>query len=132
MRFIRHSKIGLTIIIIGFCNLKIIAQNQNVEVIQNPKFEQLLNEKRKLNTSIIINDYYKIQIFSGDSDSAKNNLNAFKQEFKTIDATIVFYTPNYKVWVGNFKSRIEAERNLIKIKKKFTNVLLIRPNRNNL
>lgn len=132
MRFIRHSKIGLTIIIIGFCNLKIIAQNQNAEVIQNPKFEQLLNEKRKLNTSIIINDYYKIQIFSGDSESAKNNLNAFKQEFKTIDATIVFYTPNYKVWVGNFKSRIEAERNLIKIKKKFTNVLLIRPNRNNL
>ncbi|MFM9824728.1 SPOR domain-containing protein [Flavobacterium sp.] len=130
MRFIRLSKIKLTIIFIVFCNLKIIAQNQNAEITQNPKFEQLLNEKRKLNPSIIINDYYKIQIFSGDSESAKNNLNEFKQEFKTIDATIVFYTPNYKVWVGNFKTRIEAEKNLIKIKNKFTNVLLIRPNRN--
>jgi hypothetical protein len=28
-----------------------------------------------------------------------------------------FSTPNYKVWVGNYKSRIEAERNLIDIKK---------------
>lgn len=130
MRFIRHSKIGLTIMIIGFCNLKIIAQNQNVEIIQNQKFEQLLNEKRKLNPSLIINDYYKIQIYSGDNESAKIYLNEFKQEFKNTDATIVFYTPNYKVWVGNFKSRIEAERNLIKIKNKFPNVLLIRPNRN--
>jgi hypothetical protein len=34
-----------------------------------------------------------------------------------MDGTIIFNTPNYKVWVGNYKSRIEAERNLIDIKK---------------
>jgi hypothetical protein len=33
-----------------------------------------------------------------------------------MDGTIIFNTPNYKVWVGNYKSRIEAERNLIDIK----------------
>ena len=46
-----------------------------------------------------------------------------------IDATIVFNTPNYKVWVGNFKTRIEAERYLIEIKKKYKNVLLIKPSK---
>ena len=129
MRFIRLSKIAITIILIGFSSLKIVAQNQNAEIIQNQKFEQLLNEKRKINPSIIINDYYKIQIFSGSSESAKKYLNEFKQEFKAIEATIVFNTPNYKVWVGNFKTRIEAEKNLFNIKKRFTNVLLIRPSR---
>ncbi|MEY4084489.1 MAG: hypothetical protein RL074_276 [Bacteroidota bacterium] len=93
------------------------------------KIEQLLNEKRKINSSIALNDRYKIQIFSGESEKAKKTVVLFKQEFKEIDATIVFNTPNYKVWVGNFKTRMEAERNFVEIKKKYKNVLLIKPNK---
>jgi uncharacterized protein YxjI len=93
------------------------------------KIEQLLNEKRKINSSIALNDRYKIQIFSGESEKAKKAVVLFKQEFKEIDATIVFNTPNYKVWVGNFKTRMEAERNFVEIKKKYKNVLLIKPNK---
>jgi hypothetical protein len=47
----------------------------------------------------------------------KNTLAEFRQAFSGMDGTIIFNTPNYKVWVGNYKSRIEAERNLIDIKK---------------
>jgi hypothetical protein len=105
------------------------AQVQNVTVKQNPKFEQLLNEKRKINASLTVNDSYKIQIYNGGSENAKKTLNDFKQNFTNIDATIVFNTPNYKVWVGNFKTRIDAERYLIDIKKKYNNVLLIKPSK---
>jgi hypothetical protein len=73
--------------------------------------------KRKINVSNAVNDYYKIQIFSGDSEKKKNTLAEFRQAFSGMDGTIIFNTPNYKVWVGNYKSRIEAERNLIDIKK---------------
>lgn len=104
-------------------------QSQNTNLSQDPKFEQLLNEKRKINTSLTVNDSYKIQIFNGSSDKAKQTLTEFKQNFTDIDATIVFNTPNYKVWVGNFKTRIEAERNLIEIKKVYTIVNLIKPSR---
>ena len=103
------------------------AQDRNITVSQDPKFEQLLNEKRKTNVSNAANDWYKVQIFSGDSEKAKNTFNEFKQEYIGIDGTIVFNTPNYKVLVGNFKTRIEAERNLIDIRKKYKNVLLIKP-----
>ncbi|SHL88234.1 SPOR domain-containing protein [Flavobacterium xinjiangense] len=116
----------LSLIITSSC---IHAQDAKVRVSQDPKFEQLLNEKRKLNVSTSVNDRYKIQIFSGDSENAKKTLRSFKQEFSDIDGTIVFNTPNYKVWVGNFKTRIEAERNLIDIRKKYKNVLLIKPSK---
>jgi hypothetical protein len=33
-----------------------------------------------------------------------------KQEFNQLDGTIIFNTPNYKVWIGNFRTRIEAEK----------------------
>lgn len=118
--------ISLTLFI-SYCNAN--AQDGNIRVNQDSKFEQLLNEKRKTNIINTVNDYYKIQIFSGDSEKAKKTLNDFKQEFRDIDGTITFFTPNYKVWVGNFKTRIEAERNLIEIKKSYSNVHLIKPNK---
>ena len=126
---LRFFNIAITLIFITFSISKISAQDKKIEVSQNPKFEQLLHDKRKINNSITIDESYKIQIFNGSSEVAKKTLNEFRQEFKIIDATIVFNTPNYKVWVGNFRTRIEAEKNIIEIKKKFTNAFLIKPSR---
>jgi hypothetical protein len=117
------------IIIFTFFNSNLYAQDEKVTVYQNSKFENLLNEKRKINASITVNDIYKIQIYNGDSETSKKTLIDFKREFLSFDGTIVFYTPAYKVWVGNFKTRIEAERNLIVFKKKYPNAFIIKPNK---
>lgn len=129
MRILTPSKrVFLTFTMLTFA-YNIHAQDQNLTVNQDPKFEQLLNDKRKINTSISTNDTYKIQIFSGKSDEAKKTLSDFKRENSDIDGTIIFNTPNYKVIVGNFKTRIEAERNLAEIKKKYKLVFLIKPSK---
>ncbi|MBE0391639.1 hypothetical protein HNQ02_000165 [Flavobacterium sp. 7E] len=103
------------------------AQVQNINIKQDARFEQLLSEKRKINSSVSINDRYKIQVFSGDSEKSKRALYDCKQQFKELDGTIVFNTPNYKVWIGNFRTRIEAERNLEEIKDKYSNAFIIKP-----
>jgi hypothetical protein len=108
---------------------KSIGQEYKITLSQDPKFEQLLNEKRKINSSITVNDRYKIQIFNGNSENSKKKLIEFKRENKNFDGTIVFSTPIYKVWVGNFKTRIEAEKNLNDLKKKYPNAILIKPNK---
>ena len=108
---------------------KSIGQESKMTVTQDPKFELLLNEKRKINSSITVNDRYKIQIFNGDNENSKKKLIEFKKENKNFDATIVFSTPIYKVWVGNFKTRIEAEKNLNDLKKKYPTAFLIKPNK---
>lgn len=110
-------------------NSNLFAQSENITINQDPKFELLLNEKRKINTSITVNEHYKIQIYTGDSDTSKKILIEFKREFKNYDGTIVFNTPTYKVWVGNFKTRIDAERNLIDLKKRYPSAFLIKPNK---
>ena len=94
---------------------------------QDSRFEKLLNEKRKINASLIMNENFKIQIFNGDSENAKKNLIQFRKDYKNLDATVIFNTPSYKVIAGNFKSRMEAERNLIEVRKLYKNALLIRP-----
>lgn len=101
--------------------------SQTVTLSQDAKFEQLMNEKRKINASITVNNRYKIQIFNGNNEASKKALIDFKTAFRNYDATIIFSTPAYKVWVGNFKTRIEAERNLAIIQKKYPNALIIKP-----
>jgi hypothetical protein len=56
-------------------------------------------------------------------------LSDFKRDFKNLDGTIIFESPTYKVWIGNFKSRIEAEKNMVEVKKKYPYALLIKPNK---
>lgn len=106
-----------------------VAQQGNVSVSQDPKFDQMLTEKRRINPSLTTTDRYKIQIFNGDSETSKKILGSFRNDFKDYDATIVFSTPAYKVWVGSFKSRVEAERNLEILRKKYSNAIIIKPNK---
>ena len=129
MKILFRKKNILFFLFATFSTCYVNAQNQNVTVNQDPKFEQLLNEKRKINSSLTVGDSYKIQVFTGSSENAKKILTEFRQEFNNIDATIVFNTPNYKVWVGNFRTRIEAEKTYINISDRYKNVLLIKPSR---
>ena len=129
MTFLKEIKLVFATLTLVFLHQKSYSQKAKVSVNRNPKFEQLLNEKRKMNSSITINDRYKIQIYNGDTENSKKTLLDFKRENKNIDATIVFSTPLYKVWVGNFKTRIEAEKNLNDLKKKYPNAFLIKPNK---
>jgi hypothetical protein len=103
------------------------AQDRKTNISVDPKIDQLLKEKRKLNTGLFLNEGYKIQIFYGNSEESKKKLQEFKKEFKDLDGTIIFNSPNYKVWIGNFKTRIEVERAMVDIKKKYPTALIIKP-----
>ena len=110
-----------------FLGQKMIGQELKSNLIQDPKIDQLLKEKRKINAGLVSNETYKIQIFYGNSDDSKKRLQEFKKEFKDLDGTIVYTNPNYKVWIGNFETRIEVEKAMVEIKKKYPTALIIKP-----
>ena len=122
----KHNLLYFFILSSFFC-LSSRAQDGKTSVSVDPKIDQLLKEKRKLNTGLFLNEGYKIQIFYGNSDESKKKLQEFKKEFKDLDGTIIFNSPNYKVWIGNFKTRIEVERAMVDIKKKYPTALIIKP-----
>lgn len=105
----------------------IFSFSQNVIVEKDIKFDFLLQEKRKLNLENKINDRLRIQIYNGELEECKKEIEIFKNKFTELEGSIEFYHPAYKVLIGNFKTRIEAERNLILIKKKYPNAFLVKP-----
>lgn len=122
----KHNLLYFFIICLFF-NQKTIGQEVKSNLSQDPKIEQLLKEKRKINIGLVSNDTYKIQIFYGNSDESKKKLQEFKREFIAFNGTIVYTNPNYKVWIGNFETRIEVEKAMIEIKKKYPTALIIKP-----
>ena len=122
----KHNLLYFFILSSFFC-LSSRAQDGKTNISVDPKIDQLLKEKRKLNTGLFLNEGYKIQIFYGNSEESKKKLQEFKREFKDLDGTIIFNSPNYKVWIGNFKTRIEVERAMVDIKKKYPTALIIKP-----
>ena len=107
----------------------IFSQTKKSNIEQDEKIEKLLVEKRKNNSAITINDKFKIQIFFGNIEESKKSLISFKKDFPQSDGTIIFSNPSYKVWVGSFKSKIEAEKALLTIKKKYPTSVIIEPNK---
>lgn len=129
MKLSISQRIILIFAFITMVPFNVLARENRTVLNQDPRFETLLNEKRKINQSITITDVYKIQIYSGDNETSKNTLAEFRNNNKTTDATIVFSTPIYKVWIGSYKTRIEAEKKLQEIKKKYPNCFIIKPNK---
>jgi hypothetical protein len=71
---------------------------------------------------------YRIQVYqSVDPDKAQREKANFLNSYGQWKVDIVWNTPNYKVWVGNFATRLEADRAWAKIKKKYMNAIIFQP-----
>lgn len=89
--------------------------------------KKLIKEKHQLESNNELKSSYKLQIFSGSIDDAKDTKAKFETLEFDIDSKIIYQTPNYKVWVGNYRNRIQADRAYDKIKSEYPNTLIIRP-----
>lgn len=103
------------------------SQSGNVTLNANPDISSLLQLKKEINKNENTSDRYKIQIYSGNRDSAESAIESFKNSFSDTTSRLVYETPNYKVWTGNYRSRLEADRALIKIKDKFPSAFIFKP-----
>ncbi|WP_438966059.1 SPOR domain-containing protein [Flavobacterium sp.] len=129
MKNIMKLKYLTFLLLFNILSFNCYSQTSEITIEQDDNIETLLKEKRRMNTGITINDLFKIQIFNGNSDNAKKTMMEFKNQFKEIDVTMIYNNPTFKVWAGNFKTRIEAENALLEIKKKYPLALLIKPNK---
>lgn len=68
---------------------------------------------------------FRVQIFLGPSRrEAYAEQARFQQLFKNIDTYVTYEEPNYRVKVGDFRSRREAERLMQGLRDQFSNVFI--------
>ena len=122
MKLKNKSSLLVILLLVLTCSLQ--AQQGEVNVSQDSDIDKLLEYKKDIKTSKV----YRIQVYQNvDVDKAKREKSNFLNSFDEWPVEIVWNTPNYKVWVGNFATRLEADRAWAKIKKKYMNAIIFQP-----
>ena len=102
----------------------LLAQEGEVTVNQDRQIDALLKLKAEINRT---ESKYKIQIYNGNRTDAEKARSEFRRSFTDWSTSMEYETPNYKIWIGNFKSRLEADRALLRVKNKFGNAFIFTP-----
>ncbi|MBW1294682.1 SPOR domain-containing protein [Aquimarina litoralis] len=90
-----------------------------ITINQDPRINQLLSIKTKMDKEGVLSENYRVQLFTGDLKEANEVQKKAETAFPQWSSEIVYETPNHKVWIGNYRSKLEMDRALKEIKKEF-------------
>ncbi|MBA3985787.1 MAG: SPOR domain-containing protein [Flavobacteriales bacterium] len=121
----------LLIIALVFCAQNIKAQEGKLTVYEDKRITELLALKSNLNKENKLSDGFTIQLYYGELSGANSTIRNYRRAYTDWPSSIEYETPNYKVWVGNFITRLEADRALLEIKNQFPNAFIFKPERRN-
>jgi hypothetical protein len=134
-------RLSRILICLSFLTLPFIVFSQRndtimgkVVIIQDQRIDDLLDKHLQYCQNYLHIPGYRIQIyFDSGNYSKKGALNAkalFLTKYPNVAAYIIFQEPYYKVRVGDFRTKMEAEGFLEKIKYDFPNAYRVNDNIN--
>lgn len=105
------------------------AQSADLKIKEDPKMQELLALNAKMVKSNKIGHRYKIQLGSFSSlNKAEEIKSKFESSYRNLPVQVLYESPNYKVWAGDFTSRLAADRVFLKLKKDYKSAFVFKPN----
>jgi len=129
MILIQLKKNSFFFIFTMLLSLNINSQNATVTISEDGRIPQLLQLKKEMEKDNKLAIGYTIQLYYGEHKKANEVIRKYRNSFSLWPASIEYETPNYKVWVGNFPTRLEADQARLKITKKFPSAFILKPDR---
>lgn len=100
------------------------SQSAKVNIQQDQKIDQLLEIYK---SSLSNNEYYRIQVGFGDHTKAQSIKANVEIDFPDLVSKIDFDSPTYRVRIGRFTSRLDAERKFNEVRLKYPDAMLLKP-----
>ncbi|MDX1829439.1 MAG: hypothetical protein R3342_07825 [Lutibacter sp.] len=92
---------------------------------EQDKISSLVNQKRDFNKNNKTSTVYKIQLFNGVEKDAYAKKYKFQSTFPEYKVQIIYVAPEWKTQVGDFNTRLEADRALNIIQQKFIGAFVL-------
>jgi len=107
------------------CILLMLSYNSYSQSSKNStkEIKNLITKKRSFNNKYGFG--YRIQLYNGNEEEARKHRERFKIEFPDTVSNLVYNTPEWKVQVGNYKTKLEADKDLLKFKEEFSGIIVI-------
>jgi hypothetical protein len=98
-------------------------------LIQDDRVDLLVSKHIQINQNRNGMEGYKIQIFFDSGNNSKTKAQSiyegFKAKYPDLSAYLSFKSPNYKVRIGDFRTRLDAQRFLNDIIDEYPNAWII-------
>lgn len=116
----------LTILLLVISGIGFAQSNGKVTIVKSPLIDSLIARRIALNKGISNNGTpivvygYRIQVFFGtDRKEAYNEQARFKSLYPELNTYLSYTQPNYRVKVGDFRTRAEAQKLMNELRAEF-------------
>ena len=111
----------LLVIMVSFLSIySLSAQEKNTD---NEKIKSLIEKKRAYNKEFGFG--FRIQLFNGLETRAKKIRSKFSIENPTIRTYLRYDRPEWKIRVGNYKTKLEADKALNIFKESYPGAIIV-------
>ncbi len=117
---------------------QLIAQQDTqgyLRIVQDPRIDSLMLLNRQLNNKLSESsdgflDGYRIQIFMESGNDAVEHaqllIEGFSEDYPFLDAYLTYRQPYYRIRVGDFRTRLEAEGYLRQLSRNYNQAFVIK------
>lgn len=132
-----NLKLSLYLFLLMLCGSPAFAQTKgNVVVIKNPAIDSLIARRILLNKLVTNNSVnksassvvvygYRVQAYFGtDRKEAYKTQAKLKQQYPNFETYISYNLPNYRIKIGDFRNRLEAEKLLSQLRSSYPTLFI--------
>ena len=114
----------ITVVIITLSITLGHAQRGKISIEQDDRIEDLLDIYKTSNEN---HEYYRIQVGFGSYAQAQRIKENVEIDFPDLFSKIDFDSPTYRVRLGRFKTKLQAERKFNEVRVKYPDAMLLKP-----
>ncbi|PQJ80333.1 SPOR domain-containing protein [Polaribacter porphyrae] len=89
----------------------------------SPEIKKLITKKRNFNRKYGYG--YRIQIYYGNETKARSLQKKFKVNYPNVYTKLDYEQPYWKIKVGNYKTKLEADKAKLEYSEKFSGLIVI-------
>lgn len=108
------------LLVLFAANYTVFSQNNTKK---SSEIKNMISKKRNFNKEYGFG--YRIQLYNGNEQQARKFRAKFNIEFPESVSKLVYNAPEWKVQVGKYKTKLEADKDLIKFQEKFSGIIVV-------
>ena len=105
-------------------------KTNHIELVADKRITGLLNKEIRISEGKGTIPGFRVQIYygsgAGSKTSAKEIQGEFLKSFPIVTSYLLFQSPNFKIRVGDFKTKLEAQKFLVECKSIFNNAFIVK------
>ena len=118
----------MVFVITCLLSLSCVAQNGFLILDQDTRIDTLLMKQRQIHANDSTIDGYRVQILMELGNDALHHadsvMEVFKKKYPDVTIYLLFGQPYYRLRVGDYRTRLEAEHMYQRLKKKYKNAFV--------